>query len=153
MPVVAGPFDLGVQVVRAAAHLDERTAQITTVSDPIPQVLRGIPVRIKDVRVDITRPEFTLNPTNCSELRVTGRIFGSHGAVTPVSNRFVVDGCRDLGFKPRLRARILDKGRKSTLRSFNPKTRFVVTPRPGDANIGGARVALPASMILDQPLQ
>lgn len=33
---------------------------------------------------------------------------------------------------------------------WHPKTRFTVVPRRGDANIAGARVALPSSTILDQ---
>src|SRR5690606_3775589 len=37
-----------------------------------------------------------------------------------------------------------------TLRSFNPRMKFVVRPRPGDANIASARVTLPKAIILDQ---
>lgn len=150
VPAIAGPFDLGVQVVRAQLQVDPFTARITTVSDEIPSILRGVPLRVRDIRVDITRPEFIVNPTNCSEQSVYGTIYGASGAETQVGNRFVVDGCRDLGFEPKFRAKILDKGRRSTLRSWNPRTRFTVVPRPGDANIGGARVALPSSTILDQ---
>ncbi len=43
-PAVAGPFDLGTVVVRAALHVDPETTQIHAVSDPIPTILEGIPL-------------------------------------------------------------------------------------------------------------
>ena len=42
-PAVAGPFDLGTIVVRNALYLDPATAQVTVKSDPLPQILDGIP--------------------------------------------------------------------------------------------------------------
>lgn len=146
VPAVAGPFDLGVQVVRAAASIDPRTAQITTTSDPIPQILRGIPLRIRDIRVEIDRPAFALNPTDCSEQLVSGRVFGSHGAVSELSNRFQADGCARLGFKPALSLRL--KG--ATKRGRYQAVIATLRARPGDANIARASVRMPRSAFLAQ---
>ena len=41
VPAVSGPYDLGNVVVRAALHVDPITAQVTAVSDPLPQILEG----------------------------------------------------------------------------------------------------------------
>src|SRR6201999_423337 len=62
-PAVAGPFDLGDVVVRAPLYVNPETAQLTAKSDPIPTILKGIPLKIRSVAVSIDRQGFTLNPT------------------------------------------------------------------------------------------
>jgi len=146
VPAVAGPFDLGVQVVRTALHVNPVTAQVTAASDTIPKILRGVPLRLRDIRVDIDRPGFTLNPTDCSAQLVTGKVFGASGAATDVSNRFQIAECARLGFKPKLNLRL--KG--GTKRTAYQGLRAVVTARPGDANIGRAAVTMPRSAFLAQ---
>ena len=55
-PAVAGPFDLGTIVIRTALYIDPKTAQITAVSDPIPEILQGIPTDVRSVDVDHRPP-------------------------------------------------------------------------------------------------
>jgi hypothetical protein len=145
-PAVAGPLDLGNVVVRTALYVNPKTARITAVSDPIPTILHGILVDVRDIRVAIDRPNFTLNPTNCEPMSVDARIGGEQGGSAEVSDRFQVAGCKALGFKPRVALSL--KG--GTKRGDHPSLRAVVRPRPGDANIKRAAVALPSSAFLDQ---
>lgn len=152
-----GPFDLGVIVVRSAIEVDPHTAQVSidsAGSDPIPHIVKGIPIHLRDIRVYISRPGFTLNPTSCqpftvaSTLSGSGQRFGdaaddtSAGAASP----FQVTNCGALGFRPKLRLRL--KG--GTRRGNYPSLRAEVRPRPGDANIGFAAVTLPRSEFLAQ---
>ncbi len=65
VPAVAGPFNLGNIVVRAAVSVDPHTAQITVASDPLPTMIDGIPLQVKTVNVAIDRQSFMFNPTNC----------------------------------------------------------------------------------------
>ena len=54
-----GPFDLGVVVVRSAIRVDPRSAQVSidsAASDPIPHILAGIPLHLRDIRVFVERP-------------------------------------------------------------------------------------------------
>lgn len=150
VPALAGPFDLGTVVVRSALVVNPRTAQITAVSDPLPQRLvfqgNGFPLRLRDVRVHIDRPNFTLNPTDCSEQQVSARVFGTSGAVANLSNRFQVAECTRLGFKPKLDLRLIG----GTKRSNYQRLKATLTARPGDANIARASVALPHSVFLAQ---
>lgn len=146
VPAVAGPFDLGVQVVRSALKVNPTTAQITAVTDPIPTILEGVPLRVRDVRVNIDRPNFALNPTDCSEQQVQARVFGTAGAIANLSNRFQVGGCESLGFKPSLSIHL--KG--GTKRGDFPGLKAILRARPGDANIERAAVTLPRSAFLEQ---
>ena len=52
---------------------------MTAESDPLPQILEGIPIAYRDVRVEVDRPEFTLNPTNCRRSQVTSSLTSASG--------------------------------------------------------------------------
>jgi hypothetical protein len=154
---LVGPFDLGTVVIRSAIKIDPRTAQVSidsTGSDPIPHILKGIPLHLRDIRVYADRPDFLLNPTSCDPLAVDSSLTGAgtdflgsaDDVVAAASDRFQLLDCSALGFAPRLQIRL--KGR--TRRGGYPSLRAVVRPRPGNANIGKATVTLPSSIFLAQ---
>jgi hypothetical protein len=145
-PAVAGPFDLGSVVVRTALNVDPKTARITAVSDPLPKILHGIPLALRDVHVQIDRPEFILNPTNCEELSFAGSASSEEGATAPLSERFQIGGCRGLDFAPRLRMRLFG----GTKRADYQRLRATLTAKEGHANIARAAVTLPRSGLLAQ---
>jgi hypothetical protein len=145
-PAVAGPFDLGNVLVRTALRVDPQTAQITAVSDPIPTILHGIQLDVRDIRVNIDRSGFTLSPTNCEELGFAGHASSPSGALAPLADRFQAVSCADLGFKPKLSLRL--KG--STKRTGHPALTAVLTQPAGQANIKGVSVVLPRSQFIDQ---
>lgn len=145
-PAVAGPYDFGNVLVRVPLYVDPATAQVTAKSDPIPLSLHGIALNVRDIRVALDRPGFTAAPTNCEPLSVDVKVSGADGAVANVSNHFQVGGCERLGFKPRLSFRLFG----GTKRGAHPRFRAILKPRPGDANIARASVALPRSAFLDQ---
>jgi hypothetical protein len=145
-PAVAGPFDLGTVVVRNALRIDPETAQITAVSDPLPTILHGIPLDLRDVRVDLNRPDFTLNPTSCEPKTIDAALTSVQGATANRSVRFQAADCDRLGFKPKLSLKL--KG--GTKRGENPALTAVMRPRAGDANASSIQVSLPHSEFLAQ---
>jgi hypothetical protein len=147
IPALAGPFDLGVVVNRIALRVNPETAQVTAEADPLPTILSGILLDVRDLRVSLDRPNFTLAPTNCEVKSVTANVLGTIGTSSTVSDRFQVGGCQSLGFKPQLSLKLSG----GTKRSSNPALRAVVTyPKGAYANIARASVALPHSEFLDQ---
>jgi len=153
-PATAGPFDLGTVVVRVALFLDPKTAQVKAVTDPIPHVYGGALLNIRSVSVKIDRPEFTLNPTNCTASSFVGTLRG--GGANPydpaafssvsATSPFQATGCEALPFGPKLYLRAFG-GKK---RRAHPKIRAVLVARAGDANISRAAVTLPKGLLLDQ---
>jgi len=101
-PAIAGPFDLGTVVVRAALYIDPVTAQVTVRSDPFPSIIDGIPLDIRSVQVDVSRPGFMLNPTSCETTAVTGQETSTAGQTAGLSDRFQAGGCTNMPFKPSL---------------------------------------------------
>jgi hypothetical protein len=145
-PAVAGPFDLGTVVVRTALYVDPFSAQIHAVSDEIPHILEGIPLDVRSITLQMNRPNFTLNPTNCNELGFTGAATSLLGQVAPLAQRFQVGGCSTLKFKPKLTLKLKGGTRRAT---FPALTATVKMP-PGGANIASAQVTLPHSEQLEQ---
>jgi hypothetical protein len=145
MPALAGPFDLGTVVLRTALFVGPARARLRAVSDPLPTILRGIPLDLRSLRITLDRPGFVLNPTSCDEMTIEGSVASQLGAAAPVSNRFQVGECGRLGFRPKVSLRLLGP----THRGAHPSLRAVVTPRSGDANIERAAVTLPGNELLD----
>ncbi|HET8954513.1 MAG TPA: hypothetical protein VFN18_02515 [Solirubrobacterales bacterium] len=146
VPAQAGPFDLGVVVNRAAIYVDPDTALATIVTDPLPQILEGVPVAYRTINVLVDRPNFTFNPTGCEAKRITATVTATSGALANPSDGFQATDCARLGFRPKLSLRL--KG--PTRRAGNPALRAVLAPRAGDANPERVSVALPHSEFLDQ---
>jgi hypothetical protein len=145
-PAVAGPFDLGTVVVRTALKIDPESTQIKAVSDPIPTILQGIPLDIRQIALNMDRPSFTLNPTSCDPMAVNGSATSVFGTSALLSDRFQVGGCGALGFKPKLSLNL--KG--GTERGQYPALNAMLKARSGDANIAKAVVSLPHSEFLAQ---
>jgi hypothetical protein len=157
VPAVAGPFDVGNVVVRQALRVDSRTAVVSvdgSASDPLPHILAGIPLRVRDIRADVDRPEFTLNPTSCNPFEVGAQIWG--GGSNPfstlddspvsVSDRFQAAGCAALGFKPAMQLTL--KG--GTRRGSFPALHLLFKPRSGDANLSRLALRFPHSEFIEQ---
>jgi hypothetical protein len=145
-PAVAGPYDLGTVVVRAALAISPVTAQVTVRSDPIPHILKGIPLDIRSIAVAVSRPSFTTGPTSCDPTAVTGEAFSTLGVAAALTSRFQVGGCKELKFDPNLQIQL--KG--PTGRAKFPTLIAKVTAREGQANIRRASVTLPHAMFIEQ---
>ncbi len=148
-PALAGPYDYGVVVVRVALHVDPQTAQVFAASDTVPSIIGGIPIRMRSIRVSIDRPNFTINPTNCSPLSVDSQGIGDQGTIANFSSPFHADDCATMPFKPRMTIRQLG-GRKAAKRSSNAALKLDLRTRPGDANIKSLSVTLPTAFEIDQ---
>jgi hypothetical protein len=98
-------------VTRATINVNPETTRVT-VTSVLPRVFKGIPLRVKDVNVNINRQGFLINPTNCSafntESTLTGFITpGSSAGATqgPLLSSFQVNNCTALAFKPSFKAK------------------------------------------------
>jgi hypothetical protein len=145
-PAVAGPFDLGAVVIRSALYLDPSTAQARIVSDPLPQILEGVPVDLRSVAVRVDRPGFSLNPTSCDQKSFGGALTTTLGTLIPISERFQVGGCKSLPYKPKLTASLAGP----IHRGGHPSFRAVLTAKPGEANSRSFSLTLPKSEFIDQ---
>ncbi len=148
-----GPFDLGTVVIRDAFKIDPETAEVfidATGSDPIPHIIAGIPIHLRDIRAYTDRPSFVLNPTDCtrtstaSTLLGSGLDFGSEADDRPVTvaTPFQAADCAALPFKPRLALSLKGGTRRGDFPAFKAVLRMNGI---GEAGIQRAQVTLPKS--------
>ncbi len=145
VPALAGPYDLGAVAVRVAISVDPVSAQVTAVSDPIPQILEGVPLRLRKIQVDLDRPGFAINPTNCDPFSVEAAISGDEGAISSQSAHFQVGNCSELPFGPKLTLKL----RGSTKHTGHPALQAVLRTDEGEANLQRAVVTMPHVELLD----
>jgi hypothetical protein len=153
----AGPFDLGTVVVREGLEVNPETAEVfvdATGSDPLPHIINGIPVHVRDIRAYVDRANFVLNPTNCERMSTAATVLGSgtdfsseaDDQPVTVTSPFQAADCASLKFKPKLAISL--KG--GTRRNTHPALKAVVTyPKGNNANIESAQVTLPHSEFLE----
>ncbi len=151
-----GPFDLGTVVIRFALNINPSTAQVEVSakdSEPIPHIIKGIVVHVRDIRVYMDRPGFIINPTNCAPLRLSNTIDGAGADFTnpadqvpvAVNTPFEVADCSSLQFKPEFSVSTSAKTSRTDGASLTAK--LTVPGALGtQANISRVKVELPEQL-------
>ncbi|HWX44976.1 MAG TPA: hypothetical protein VNY52_06610 [Solirubrobacteraceae bacterium] len=152
-----GPFDLGTVVVREALVINPETAVVTVdakASDPIPHIIDGIVIHVRDIRIYIDRPQFMINPTNCDPASFAATVDGAGADFTnpadqvpvTVTNPFQMANCQNLQFKPTFK--VSTSGRPSRLdgESLSVKLSYPNAPQGTQTNIKLVKVELPKQL-------
>jgi hypothetical protein len=145
LPARAGPFNLGNVLLRAPIFVDPRTGRARIEIPSLPQILHGIPIRYRDLRLVLDRPGFVHNPTSCEPSSFAASAISDTGSAATATDRFQVGNCASLQASPRIEASLL--GRAG--RGGHPRLRILLRPRPGDANLRQATLTLPGTALLD----
>jgi hypothetical protein len=153
---VVGPFDLGTVVIRFALDINPSTAQVEVSangSDPIPHIIKGIVVHVRDIRVYVDRHDFILNPTSCAPTTISNVVTGAGAdpanpadqVPVAVTSRFQAASCASLAFKPTFKVTTSGKTSKALGASLTAKVTV-----PGalgtQANIAKVKVDLPKQL-------
>jgi hypothetical protein len=134
--------------VRQAVCVDRSTAEVSAVSDPLPTIWHGIPLRVRSVTVVVDRPGFMLNPSDCSTEQVGAVFHSARGATASAQVPFGASGCSGLDYEPDIKLALT--GRKQVTTGKHPGVRAVVTQEGvSEAGIEKTVVRLPKSLALD----
>ncbi len=151
-----GPFDLGTVVIRFALDINPITAQVEVSangSEAIPHIIKGIIVHVRNIRVYMSRPNFILDPTNCSPLSITNTIDGAGAdpanpadqVPVTVSTPFEAADCSSLHFEPKFSVSTSAKTSRADGASLTAK--IAVSGALGtQANISRVKVELPKAL-------
>jgi hypothetical protein len=152
-----GPFDLGTVVIRFALSINPLTAQVEingAGSDPIPHIIKGIVVHVRDIRAYIDREEFIVNPTTCDPSSISETITGA-GANPAIpadqmtvgaSARFQAADCANLKFTPSFTVSTSGKTSRTQGASLSVKLAYPANSLGKQANIKSVKVDLPRQL-------
>jgi hypothetical protein len=153
VPLHVGPFVLPTQRVRAKIEINPITTQLTVTTDPLPQIVAGVPTDLREVDAVIERQEFMVNPTNCDPQEFSGTATGTPppgaggpGASAAISSHFQVGACRSLEFAPKFSVSTSGKTSKSQGASLTAKVSYPNVPQGTDADISKVKVELPKQL-------
>jgi hypothetical protein len=149
----AGPFDLGLVVVRAPLSVNANEARATVVSDPLPQIVGGVPLHYRSVNVTLDRPGFIFNATSCQSKQIAGQFESPSGAIATPAVSYQAQGCDQLKLNPELSLQFT--GPPSELSApvgtqrKHPGVKASVSWPFGDTNLKQVKVELPLAVALD----
>jgi hypothetical protein len=145
-PVIAGPFNLGTIVTRASIAVDPHTAQITVTTDPLPQIVKGVPTDLRSINAVIDRPGFMFNPTNCTPQSFSGTATSAQGATAAISSPFGVGSCQSLKFTPKFAVSTPGRASRSQGAGLTAKLAYPTTVPGTETNITKVKVDLPKQL-------
>ena len=153
VPAVAGPLNLGTVIVRAAVNVDPHTAALTVTSEPLPQVLQGVPLRIRAVNVTLDRERFIFNSTSCNPMSINATMTSSLGGISSVSTHYQATNCSALGFHPQFSVTTAGKTSRANGASLDAQLvepnvggHSILATNGGQANIARVKVELPKQL-------
>jgi hypothetical protein len=154
---VVGPFDIGAVVVRQALRVNPETGEVfvdATGSDPIPHIVEGFPVQLRDIQAYVDRPQFVLNPTNCEKTSTASTLLGSgldfvseadDNPIT-ITSPFQAADCASLPFEPKLSLRLKGGSNRGAHPALIARLKMNGI---GEAGISKTRVTLPRSEFIE----
>jgi hypothetical protein len=149
VPAVVGPFDLGLVVTRSRVTLDPaRIGIATTTVDPLPKILKGIPIRIQQIQLVLNGMR---NPQGCdvdqfkatfrSQNDPTTAATEAEGGRTATSVApFQATGCENLPFSPKLAVTAHNEANN------HPAVNTVISQADGEASQQSTKVTMPAGL-------
>jgi hypothetical protein len=142
----AGPFALGTLVTRATINVDPHTSRVIATST-LPTIFKGIPLRLRNIGVNINRPNFLFNPTNCGPLSTDTTLTSTLGATQGgLSSAFSVGNCSALPFKPNFSAASSAPTNPTQLKANGASLRVNLLQGLHEANIHSVVAELPKSL-------
>jgi hypothetical protein len=140
----AGLFDLGTVILRSRVLVNPNNLTLTIATDPLPQILAGIPLRLRTLNITLNHPNFILNPTTCNTQQITTTITDTEGTAITPSVPFAVAGCASLRFASRLtattQAQASDRGNGASL------DLTITNPAGSNATVRSVIVELPSAL-------
>ncbi len=101
---------------------------------------------MRDIRVNIDRPGFTLNPTSCNTMSISGTLTSNFAQSSTVSSPFQASSCQSLKFAPKFSVSTNGKTSKANGASLNVKLTYPPNAIGFYANLAKAKVSLPKQL-------
>lgn len=144
---VLGPLDVGTLITRGTVSVRPFSGQLAIATDAMPDVVRGVSIRLRSMSLEIDRPGFVRNPTSCAPTDVETTVESVAGRRAQSTSPFAVSGCDALRFRPDIAMALTGKGR--VRRGGRPGLFVGLHTRPGGTNLRRLNLSLPGGLKAD----
>jgi hypothetical protein len=152
VPGKVGPFDLGTTVSIATIHVRAGDSGLDVTSTNLPQVVGGIPLGIRQIKLNLDRQGFMRNATSCAAQQLTASFTSTLDATATTTAPYQATGCDQVPFKPKLEGTAGKKGDRSELaKGGHPTVTAVVSQTSGQIATKAVTVTLPKQLGADIP--
>lgn len=146
IPVVVGPVDLGkVNVVASVALRSDYGIDITA---DVPTRIKGIPMYLRNLAVNVNRADFLFNPSSCgakpASMALTSADYSGATSTANVNTSVTITDCAGVAFNPTVAFSATPK-KAGGAGAFTTR---ITLPASGQSAMEGAAVTLPAGMSL-----
>ena len=141
IPGKVGPVDLGTVVTSAGIVLRSADGGLTVRTRPLPRIVGGVPITIRQLTLRLDRPGFIINASSCAPQAVRATLEGTGGATAAATAPYRASDCGGLAFAPRIEA--------SVTASSTPALHTVITVPRGNAATKTAAVTLPPGFAIN----
>jgi len=131
-----GPLDLGQVVSITKLSLRPGDLAIRADTEPLPQILSGVPLALRTLTLSLDRDGFMVNPTSCAAQTLDASLTAADGQTAGASAPLQATGCENLRFQPQVTASL-------GAPLANPSLRMNVEVPAGDANVKSLAMSLP----------
>lgn len=147
VPGKVGPFDLGttVSMAKIAVRPDDQGLDVT--ASGLPQVVGGIPLGLREIRLNLDRDGFMRNATSCADQQVGAAFTSSLGATAAASAPYRSTGCNRVPFRPKLAG--VAATRDQLAKGAHPTVTALVTQTENEINARAVTVTLPKEIGVD----
>lgn len=147
VPGKVGPFDLGTTVSMAKIVVRPGDQGLDVTASGLPQVVGGIPLGLREIRLNLDRDGFMRNGTSCTDQQVGATFTSALGATATASAPYRSTACNRVPFRPRLGGVAATRGQLA--KGAHPTVTALVTQTENEINARAVTVTLPKEIGVD----
>lgn len=147
VPGKVGPFDLGTTVSFARIVVRPDDAGLDVTASGLPQIVGGIPLDLRQIKLTLDRPGFMRNATSCAAQQIAATFTSTLGRGAQASAPYRATGCDRVPFDPGLSGVVAT--RSQVRKGSHPVVTAVVSQGPGEISTRSVTVTLPKQVGVD----
>ena len=138
VPAAAGPIDLGTVAVMGR-FVVRPDLGIDIVADEVPGIVGGIPLYLREMKLDLNKPGFTFNASSCAAQEWKAEMRGEGGGSSTLTSPYQATGCEATAFNPQMTAKITGDPKA-------PAFSTTITGADGEATMKSTKLTLPEAV-------
>ncbi len=148
LPAKVGPIDLGTVVTLAQIKLSGNDLKMQITANDIPTRVKGIPLNISELSINVDKPGMVLNATSCGAQQAKASFNSAQGGSASADAGYQAQGCDGLNWQPKFKVGFSGPPAEMKAKG-HPTLTTVIEQQEGQGNMRSAVVTMPAGVATD----